>query len=47
MRISGLILNAQSNLKEYKEGLEMDEDLLEAAIDYLRSAYDLAISKGV
>ena len=47
MRISGLILNAQSNLKEYKEGLEMDEDLLESAIDYLRSAYDLAISKGV
>lgn len=47
MTICGLILSAQSNLKEYKEGLCMDEDLLEAAIDYLRSAYDLAVTKGV
>lgn len=47
MTVSGLILHALSNLKEYKEGFGMDEELLEAALDKLRNAYDLSITKGV
>lgn len=47
MKVSGLILNALSNLKEYEERLEMDEELLEAVFEKLRNAYDLAVTKDV
>lgn len=47
MTIYGLILNALSDLKEYKEGFGMDEELLESALEKLRSAYYLAVTKSV
>ena len=47
MTICGLILNALSNIKEYKDGLGMDEELLESVLEKLRNAYDLAVTKDV